>query len=185
MSKKLLFALSVGACSVGAVCWFPSAAFACLPSPVPCFEVTVNPDGGPDPSVNVANPVTAPFKGADTPGAPADDPASADTVAPGATFDAHGCPAWDACGWVNGTFGGNHRGWAGTVRYLGNYAQSQCQSGTWNDCISSIDDNGRNTKCALWFKDKAWKGDAWVNWTNRANGSLGGFNDTFSSLNWC
>ncbi|MEU6990957.1 peptidase inhibitor family I36 protein [Streptomyces sp. NPDC046465] len=104
------------------------------------------------------------------------------------------CAAGDTCFWVNSNYGGNRGRVAGDNENFTSFAQSQCRGGTWNDCISSIANRGR--ECTVYYWTSA-------NYTGRYH-SLGrndqvpdfgaappvgyndpAFNDTISSNHWC
>lgn len=104
------------------------------------------------------------------------------------------CPSTYACFWVDINYGGARGQVAGNNPDYRVFRQSQCASGTWNDCISSYANAGRD--CTVYF----WTG---FNYTGRWH-SLGrndavpnfaaapptgysdpAFNDTISSNHWC
>jgi len=99
--------------------------------------------------------------------------------------------AGDACGFINSNFGSNRGNWAGDNTDLSVFTQSNCQKGNWNDCISSLWNNG--TSCNItWFWDASFgtpgllnhldNGDSDLS-NNVANGST--WNDKISSDEWC
>lgn len=112
--------------------------------------------------------------------------AIAASVGAGAARAEHGCPAGYGCGWVDGSYGIPMGKWAGNNNNLSIFTQSACQTGNWNDCISSIWNEG--TSCNLtWWTNSGYSGNGYRN--NRGTGT--GFlspefwNDEFSSDRWC
>lgn len=102
-----------------------------------------------------------------------------------------------ACFWVNNNFGGTRGRVAGdNPNYLNLSNSSGCTQypGTWNDCISSIRNDG--TECTIWFWTDA-------NYQGRSHSLSRGdevpdfalapptgysdpsFNDSISSNHWC
>jgi hypothetical protein len=59
-------------------------------------------------------------------------PAMADTT----------CASGDLCFWVNENKGGLKGRVSGTNRRWSAFIQSQCQTGTWDNCASSVQNNG-------------------------------------------
>ncbi|MEV0439699.1 peptidase inhibitor family I36 protein [Streptomyces spectabilis] len=122
-------------------------------------------------------------------------PASAgDSSGGGSEAAALECGAGDACFWVHSNYGGARGRVSGNNPDFRVFPQSQCPSGTWNDCISSIANRGRS--CTVYF----WTG---FNYSGRYH-SLGrddevpnfaaappvgyndpAFNDAISSNHWC
>ncbi len=100
-------------------------------------------------------------------------------------YESHGCPYEDACGWVNGSFGGEKHGWAGPVGNMVYFGAPECQTSTWNDCISSLTNHGATCN-AYWFINAEYQGNHYTNNRETGTGTLtGGWNDEFSSLKWC
>ncbi|WP_030672880.1 peptidase inhibitor family I36 protein [Streptomyces sp. NRRL B-1347] len=122
-------------------------------------------------------------------------PASAgDSSGGGSEAAAITCAAGDTCFWVHINYGGNRGRVAGNNGDFRDFPQGQCASGTWNDCVSSIANRGR--ECTVYF----WTG---FNYTGRyhslsrndevpnfaAAPPVGyndpAFNDAISSNHWC
>lgn len=102
-----------------------------------------------------------------------------------------------ACFWVNANFGGTRGRVAGNnSNYLNLSNSSGCTAyrGTWNDCISSIRNDG--TQCTVYFWTDAGyrgryhslsRGDQVANFGAAPPAGYGdpAFNDTISSNHWC
>jgi hypothetical protein len=100
--------------------------------------------------------------------------------------DSYGCPSTYGCGWVNAGFGTPMGKWAGNNVNLDVFPQSQCHKvGTWNDCISSIDNNGTSGCNINWWWNSGYGQPLWAERPHVAHGSLGSSNDQFSSDSWC
>lgn len=54
------------------------------------------------------------------------------------------CTVGYFCFWVNSEFTGDEGYFAGNNANWGDYAESQCKSGTWNDCASSAWNDGQS-----------------------------------------
>jgi hypothetical protein len=94
------------------------------------------------------------------------------------------CPSTYACGWVNSNFGSSRGQWAGNNAHLSVFGNSNCQTGNWNDCISSDANSG--TSCVVHFwTDWGYAGTIHSIGMGSFEGGLGGLNDEFSSNNWC
>lgn len=107
-------------------------------------------------------------------------------VAPSVSRAAHGCVSTYACGWVDGEYGTPMGKWAENTPNLSVFSQSACQDGNWNDCISSIWNEG--TSCNVtWFINSGYGGSGYKNNLGTGTGYLapGVWNDEFSSLKWC
>lgn len=102
------------------------------------------------------------------------------------------CPRGYVCFWVNPNFGGAMGKLAGNNLDWSAFGQSQCASGTWDDCASSTFNNGNDCAVDL-YTGKAYTGhNLWEQrGSYRANLSLDRdpdgkpFNDRFSSNVWC
>ncbi len=108
-------------------------------------------------------------------------------IAPSAASASGHCEArWDMCAWANAEYKGGGYGWAGEaghyVHSLTTYASVEgCTTGSFNDCISSIDNNGPYT--GYYYKNAACGGERYTNEAYTGTGYVGSFwNDTFSSL---
>ena len=109
------------------------------------------------------------------------------SVVPNAPADAQGCPSGHGCGWVIQGFTGNMGQWANNNGWFGNFAQSQCNgnngapdsNGTWNDCVSSIDDTKACT--FTWWVDVSQQTNPWVENPGGLHGTLDARNNAFSS----
>jgi hypothetical protein len=76
--------------------------------------------------------------------------------------------------------------WAGNNSNLSVFTQPRCSEfGNWNDCISSIDNNGTSGCNINWWWDAGYSGTLWSERPGYAHGSLGSSNDEFSSDSWC
>jgi hypothetical protein len=94
------------------------------------------------------------------------------------------CPATYSCGWVNSGFGSDRGQWAGNNPHLSAFGNSNCQSGNWNDCISSDANSG--TSCTVhYWTDASYSGTPHNIGMGSFESSLGGLNDEFSSNSWC
>jgi len=121
---------------------------------------------------------------------------AADRAAAVAAFD--GCPSTYLCFWVNASRGGAEGEVAGSNPDWADFAQSQCKSGTWNDCASSLVNNGTSGLGALEYENTNYKvsdgGDPLCMYdgeyiANLANGYYywtdgTSMNDSISSNNW-
>ena len=103
------------------------------------------------------------------------------------------CPSTYACFWVNNYYGGTMGKVAGNnTNYMNLSNSSGCTKypGTWNDCISSVANEG--TSCTVYFWTDSgysgryhsvaigdWIGDFSDWWSDSA------FNDAISSNHWC
>jgi len=103
------------------------------------------------------------------------------------------CPSTYTCFWVNDYYGGTMGKVAGNnSNYMNLSNSSGCTKypGTWNDCISSITNQG--TQCTVYFWTDAgysdryhsvaigdWIGNFYDWWGDSA------FNDAISSNHWC
>ncbi|WP_282797689.1 peptidase inhibitor family I36 protein [Streptomyces sp. CC224B] len=140
--------------------------------------------------------VTAPATLSATAASPASErtaQANSDIGAAAATM-AGECPAGYACFWPHAEFRGNRGKVEGNnrnFRRLHNAARS-CGNKGWEDCISSIANNGR--QCTVYFYDKRdyKKGAPWHslsrghkvgNFARDYNDPA--FNDKISSNKWC
>jgi hypothetical protein len=116
------------------------------------------------------------------------------TVTPkSAQSDGLGCPSTYACFWVDNYASGTMGKVSGNnTNYMNVTNSSGCTKypGTWNDCISSLDNNG--TSCTVYFWTNASYGgryhslaigDAVYDFGIDYNDSS--FNDSISSNHWC
>jgi Peptidase inhibitor family I36 len=96
----------------------------------------------------------------------------------------HGCVAAYACGWVDGGYGTPMGKWSENTPNFSVFGQSRCQTGNWNDCVSSVWNEG--TSCNVsWYVNSGYGGGEYRNNRGTGSGVLGGWNDEFSSLKWC
>lgn len=112
----------------------------------------------------------------------------ADAVAasPDAT-DGYGCPDGVACGWVEENYELQMGQWAETNAWFGSFSQSECSGsyaapdadGTWNDCVSAMDDDKNCT--FYWFWNINYGGQEWAEGSHVAHGTIGSSNNEFSS----
>lgn len=101
------------------------------------------------------------------------------------------CPSGDLCFWVDagyigkmGMFSGNNGNW-------GDFSQSQCSGGTWNDCASAIYSHGSVDNARV-FKDINGggggaclpRGTLWSNLTSHYFDNGVNMNDQISSNDW-
>jgi hypothetical protein len=104
-----------------------------------------------------------------------------------ASTDNLGCPAGYACGWIDiwyanyrGQWGGNNPNW--TV-----FPRTGCvTTGTWNDCVSSFDNNG--SQCSVTVtRDAQYQGGGVVFFRGDRQGDLRNnwINDDITSNYWC
>jgi hypothetical protein len=101
-----------------------------------------------------------------------------------ASAQAASCPSTYACGWVDSGFGGARGQWAGANPHLSAFGQPQCQSGNWNDCISSDANSG--TSCSVhWWWDWGYSGNENTVARGVFESSIGSANDQWSSNSWC
>jgi hypothetical protein len=103
--------------------------------------------------------------------------------------DSFGCPSLWGCGWVNSGFGGNMGKWQDQNAHMSDFHQIQCTTGdsneTWNDCISSIDNNKGSGCRFTWFWDGSYGGNSYQDPDGVAFNELGNSNDQFSSDKSC
>lgn len=113
-----------------------------------------------------------------TAGAPAAAPAAAPS----------GCPAQYACFWKNANFNDGPGKVKGDNEDFRALAHGSCPSGTWNDCISSIYNNGRSCT-VFFFKDINYRGEKHSlglgDSVSDISRWVSGFNDQISSNRWC
>ncbi|MET8685175.1 peptidase inhibitor family I36 protein [Streptomyces sp. NPDC004732] len=104
------------------------------------------------------------------------------------------CAAGDTCFWVNSNYGGARGRVSGDNPNFRSFSQSQCHGGTWNDCISSIANRGRECTVYYWT-DASYNGRYHSLGRNDQVPDFGAappvgyndpaFNDTISSNHWC
>jgi hypothetical protein len=103
------------------------------------------------------------------------------------------CPSTYLCFWVNSGFTANWGKFAGNNPSWGAYSQSECAGGTWNDCASSLYNNGSTEQALVWQNNSYKGGYACVargttmysnlaNWTYANNSAS--MNDSISSNDW-
>jgi hypothetical protein len=101
------------------------------------------------------------------------------------------CPAGYLCFWVNAGYAGAMGKFAGDNGWWGQYSQAQCQTGTWNDCASSLYNHG-NYDAVYVYQDVnygggracAARGTAWSNLTTLHFNNGAGMNDVITSNKW-
>ena len=104
--------------------------------------------------------------------------------------DGYGCVSGYGCGWINSNFLSKMGKWAGPNDKFSLFGQPLCQEGNWNDCISSIDNNGTSGYRINWWWDVGQSGNVWRLARGRAYSSLNpdpagrNANDKFSSDDW-
>jgi hypothetical protein len=103
------------------------------------------------------------------------------------------CPSTYLCFWVNSGFTANWGKFAGNNPSWGAYSQSECKGGTWNDCASSLYNNGEHDQALVW-QNNSYKGgytcvargttmySNLANWTY--SDSSASMNDSISSNDW-
>jgi hypothetical protein len=174
MSKKILLAMCLS--TLALVLGLPTAASAVV------WNTATSP---PDTTASVnANP-NGLWSTATQPGALNSQAASA------AAGDGYGCPSLHGCGWVNSQFGTPMGQWAGPNAKFSIFGQPNCQEGNWNDCISSIDNNGSQCRINWWWDIGHNSGNVWRLNRGYAYSNLNpdpagrNANDKFSSDDWC
>ncbi|MGH9621620.1 MAG: hypothetical protein ACRD45_18190 [Bryobacteraceae bacterium] len=79
--------------------------------------------------------------------------------------------------------------WAGNNKNLGDFYEVECNAvylyQTWNDCISSIDNDGTSGCDIHWDWGTGYGTPVWAERVHVAHGSIGTSNDEFSSDWWC
>lgn len=106
-------------------------------------------------------------------------------VAIAGTASAATCPSTYACGWVDSGFGVDRGQWAGTNPRFSDFGEPQCQTGNWNNCISSDANSGTQCKVHFWTLN-SYTGSVHTLARGSFESYVGDFfNDTFSSNNWC
>jgi peptidase inhibitor family I36 len=116
---------------------------------------------------------------------------AASSVLPSAA-SVHGCPSGDACFWPFKNFAGSRGAVSGNNPDFSRFPHttSECHTGTWNDCIESVANNG--TQCTVYW----WTGANYTGrWHSLSRGDSVGdfatgyndpsFNDVISSNHWC
>ena len=165
MARKLLLALCVTACVA-----LPAAATAAAPPGVAAFP--------PDTAASVNSTPHGVWSTPALAGAHGSQAISPFT-------DAHGCPSTYTCGWIDSGFSNLMGKWAGNNTNFQVFPRSGCQTGTWNDCVSSIDNNGTSGCSVTYFWNAGYGTPSFNDAQHIAYGSLGSSNDQFSSDRWC
>lgn len=102
--------------------------------------------------------------------------------------DSHGCPAYDGCGWVNTSFGGDGAVFNQDADFTQN-PEWECNALAiyqyWNDCVSSIDSTETTGCYQTWFWNTNYGSTRWVEAPGVAHASIGSSNDNFSSSKYC
>jgi hypothetical protein len=114
--------------------------------------------------------------------------ASAATVAPAGMS---ACALGDLCFWVDAGYLRAMGHVSGNNAYWGAFPQSECQTGTWNDCASSLYNHGR-FDAVLVYQDAGpsgsfacvARGASWSDLTQRHSNDGHGLNDAISSNAW-
>jgi len=97
-----------------------------------------------------------------------------------------GCPSGYLCFWKDINYGGAMGKVAGNNMNFTAFRNSSCQTGTWNDCISSVYNNGTRCNVAI-YRDANYLGGGLTvpRQTGIANLGSYGLNDAISSNRWC
>lgn len=101
------------------------------------------------------------------------------------------CPSTYLCFWVHAGWGGPMGKLSGRNENWGAFRQSQCTTGTWNDCASAIWNNGRSCEAVV-HEHPNQRGANWVINRNTGSDNLafngkptgGNWNDVISSNRW-
>lgn len=103
-----------------------------------------------------------------------------------AAASGHCSSSYDGCAWANANWEGGSYGWPNTFLYtVHSFTElasvTGCTHGSFNDCVSSIDNNGPNT--LYYYKDATCAGEIYTNNAGTGTNYVGNFwNDSFSSL---
>jgi hypothetical protein len=120
-------------------------------------------------------------------------PAQAAPVSSETTFAAPaGCGSGNLCFWNNSGFNDGPGQLAGTNPNWGVFAHGSCPSGTWDNCVSSLFNNGNTSAANVWrYTNYGGAGACWAKGTGNSNlasvnypGTSVNMNDTISSNNW-
>jgi hypothetical protein len=65
------------------------------------------------------------------------------------------------CFWVNLGWEGTPGKLSGTNAYWSSFSKSQCGSGTWDNCASSLRNEGRSCEAVV-YRDPNFRGPSWV-----------------------
>ena len=95
-------------------------------------------------------------------------------------------PSGYLCFWKDINYGGAMGKVAGNNLNFTAFRNSSCQTGTWNDCISSVYNNGTRCNVAI-YRDANYLGGGLTvpRQTGIANLGSYGLNDAISSNRWC
>lgn len=97
------------------------------------------------------------------------------------------------CFWVDAGGGRNRGVVKDDNAWWGNFLQSECQTGTWNDCASSLLNDGATSAAFVYrdinhpssgVKQCIKRGDYWSNLTTRFYNNGQQMNDSISSNTW-
>lgn len=121
-----------------------------------------------------------------------DDPSTVSPPPGGVTAQDTSCNAGDLCFWVDIDQGGAKGRVNGTNPAWGAFSQSQCQSGTWDNCASSTINNGRNCTARVWADGNyggasldVLRGNGYINLTDHyITWPFRTWNDEISSNTW-
>jgi hypothetical protein len=97
-----------------------------------------------------------------------------------------GCPSGYLCFWKDINYGGAMGKVAGNNLNFTAFRNTSCQTGTWNDCISSVYNNGARCTVAI-YRDANYLGGGLTVPRQTGISNLGtyGLNDAISSNRWC
>ncbi len=105
--------------------------------------------------------------------------------------DSFACMSGNACYWVNQTYSGDRLSKleGNNNSNLSLVDQSQCASGTWNDCISSMGNNAGTGDWVAFYVNASYSGTCDVMTDGEDFSSVNNidgvdFNDEISSLKW-
>ncbi len=121
-----------------------------------------------------------------------DNPSAVSAPAGARTAQDTSCNAGDLCFWVDINQKGAKGRVNGTNAAWGVFRQGTCQSGTWDNCASSIINNGRSCTARVWadgdFNGAALevlRGNGYINLTDHyITWPIRNWNDEISSNDW-
>lgn len=103
-----------------------------------------------------------------------------------AAASGHCSSSYDACAWANAYWEGGTHAWPNQfLYYVHSFTElasvSGCTHVGFNDCVSSIDNNGPNV--VYYYKEAECRGGVYTNNAGTGTNYIGEFwNDTFSSM---
>jgi hypothetical protein len=103
-----------------------------------------------------------------------------------------GCDPTYFCFWVNAFYGGDMGVFQGDNPVWGDYADAECQTGTWSNCASSAINNGTSGDAVEMYEGNYYTGESWCVPDNSAVADFAGFtyengdqlNDSVNSNLW-